>query len=190
MLEEHVVKSMTHLELREIAVTDWEMIQRIGELRVRAWRTVVPQAVEMTVWLDDFDRTARHWAFLRDGEPVAAARLSVHKAIEEVPDPESYTGVFRNPPPAPIASLNRLVVDPAVRGMGLSEKLDLIRLAAAEAMGCKCVVGATAAGERRVRQMLKWGFVVVGEGKRCLNPPLCYMPPPLVLICYLPRKVT
>ena len=67
---------MSNLELREIAVTEWDMIERIGELRVRAWGTAVPQANEMTTWLDELDRAARHWAFLRDGLPVAAARLS------------------------------------------------------------------------------------------------------------------
>ena len=69
------------------------MIQRIGELRVRAWQTEVPQAAAMTTWLDDFDWIARHWAFLLDGQPVAAARLSIHRSINDVPDGELYGSI-------------------------------------------------------------------------------------------------
>ena len=104
-------RQMVELELREIAVSEWEIIERIGKLRVRAWRNDKPEMTEITHWLDDFDRTARHWAVVRDGEPLAAARLSVHACMEEVPDYEGYIGVFVTPPPAPIASFNRLVVD-------------------------------------------------------------------------------
>ena len=178
---------MANLELREIPSTDRAMIQRIGELRVRAWQTEVPQAVRMVTWLDEFEWVARHWAFLRDGQPVAAARLSVHPSINDVPDSENYTGLFSEPPPAPVASFNRLVVDPSVRGMGLSEQLDLLRLDVAEAMGCCSAVGATPSGERRVSHMVKLGFVVVGPGNPYSHPPLCYLPPPIVMICHLPR---
>ena len=160
------------LELR-ILGTNQAMIDGIGKLRVRAWKTEVPQAIQMVAWLDEFDQIARHWAFLRDGQPVAAARLSVHCSINDVPDSENYTGLFSEPPQAPIASFNRLVVDPTVRGMGLSEQLDRLRLDVAEAMQCQCVVLSTSAGPRRVTHLVKLGFAVVGQGNPCLHSPVC-----------------
>jgi GNAT superfamily N-acetyltransferase len=179
---------MPNLELREIPVTDWAMIERINELRLRVYRDNIPQAKDLTSMIDDFDQIARHWAVLKDGQLAASARLSVHATLEDVPDPENYENVFPEHPPSPIASFNRLVIDPSVRGTGISSQLDLIRLEAAEAMGCRCAVGATSAGERRVTQMLRAGFVAVGIGNRDLHSPWSYLPPPMVLICYLPRR--
>ncbi len=179
---------MNDLALNEIPADDWNMIEQIGRLRVRSWATEVPQAAAMTTWLDEFDRVGRHWAFLWNGEPVAAARLTVHKSIDEIADAENYTGMFPSSPRLPIASFNRLVVEPTVRGRGLCEKLDRIRLEAAESMGCRCAIGATPSGERRVRHMQKLGFRIVGIGCPDSSPPLCYLPPPVVLICDLPRR--
>jgi len=176
---------MVELELREIAVSDWEIIERIGRLRIRAWRIDHPQISAATSWLDDFDRTARHWAFLRGGEPWAAARMSVHPCIEKVPDCEGYVGVFGTPPPQPIASFNRLVVDKSVRGLGLSQRLDAIRLTEAKRMGCKCAIGATPSGERRVNQMMRSGFVFVGIGNLLSRSPVCSTVPPSIMICHL-----
>jgi hypothetical protein len=102
------------------------MLERIGEMRVRAWRRDFPNEPSLLIWLDDFDRTSRHQAFLLGGEPLAAARFSVHSCIEEAPDFEGYMGVFQTPPRSPFASFNRLVVDPAVRGRGLRRQRDLI----------------------------------------------------------------
>ena len=47
--------------LREISVEDRGAIERIGRLRVRAWRTEVPANPEWVSWLDPFDNVARHW---------------------------------------------------------------------------------------------------------------------------------
>jgi GNAT superfamily N-acetyltransferase len=178
---------MPEFLLREVPTTDWAMIERIGELRVRAWRTEVPQAADMKTWLDEFDRIARHWAVFNGDNPVAAARLSVHSSLDGVPDAEVFVEFFREPLPTPIASLNRLVVDPTVRGLGLSEKLDGVRMAAAEEMGCGCVIGSTSSGIRRLRQLEKAGFKNAGQGKPYLHPLLCLMPPPSIIICHLPR---
>jgi hypothetical protein len=178
---------MSELQLREVRASDWAMIEQIGQLRVRAWQTELAGACTMSSCLDEFDRIARHWVFFSDGEPVAAARLSIHATIDELPEQEGYAGVFQNPPPSPIASLNRLVVDPTVRGVGLSERLDAIRLDAAEEAGCRCAVGATDSGERRIRQMVRMGFEVVGLGKQ-FNSPLNHGCRPAVLMCFLPRK--
>jgi len=174
------------MELREFSAIDDGLLSEIGRLRVRAWSTEIAAAERMESWLDDFDRPAIHWAIFDDGQLVAAARLTIHRELAGVPDAESYEGVFREPPVGPIASLNRLVVDPAARGLGLSKRLDLARLKAAEARGCRSAILSTASGPRRVKQLIGLGFQSMGFGTRFLHPPLCYLPAPVVLVCRLP----
>jgi predicted GNAT family N-acyltransferase len=175
------------MELREFSPVSDGLLQKIGRLRVEAWKTETSQAAEMETWVDDFDPSARHWAVFENGVLLASARLTTHSSLAEVPDAESYLGVFRDPPAAPIGSLNRLVVHPSARGRGLSKRLDLIRIEAAEKMGCRSVILSTASGPHRVHQLIGWGFEMAGYGPRFLKPPLCYLPPPAVLVCRLPR---
>jgi GNAT superfamily N-acetyltransferase len=175
------------VEIRVFSSIDEGLLRQIGRLRVEAWQTETSRATEMPTWLDDSDRAARHWVVFRGGAPVAAARMSAHTSLDDVPDAESYTGVFSQPPPDPIASLNRLVVHPSARGLGLSKRLDLMRLDAAEKIGCRSVVLSTASGPRRVEQLIGWGFELIGYGPRFRKPPLCYLLPPAVLLCRLPR---
>src|SRR5262245_9826312 len=47
------------LELREVLPSDRETIERIGRLRVRAWRTEIAEAAGMETWLDEFEPVAR-----------------------------------------------------------------------------------------------------------------------------------
>ena len=175
------------MELREFSHLDEDLLEKIGALRVEAWKAEAPSAAGMGTWLDEFDRSARHWAVFDHGILLASARLTTHGSLAEVPDAESYPGVFREPPAAPIGSLNRLVVHPSARGQGLSKRLDLIRLEAAENLGCRSVILSTASGSHRVRQLIGWGFEWIGHGAPFQKPPLCDLPPPVVLLCRLPR---
>ena len=174
------------MELREFSHLDQDLLEKIGRFRVEAWKTEAPDAAGMETWLDEFDRSARHWAVFDNGILVASARLTMHHSLAELPDAESYVGVFREPPAAPIGSLNRLVVHPSARRQGLSKRLDLVRLEAAEKMGCRSVILSTASGPHRVRQLIGWGFELIGCGPRFQNPPLCYLPPPAVLLRRFP----
>ncbi|MHA3772566.1 GNAT family N-acetyltransferase [Verrucomicrobiota bacterium sgz303538] len=173
---------MADLQLLEFSPADQDLLDEVGRLRVRAWETEAPEAAEMSTWLDTFDADARHWVVLRDDVPVASARLSVHSQIGEVPDSESYAGLFPETLSSPIGSMNRLVVHPSARGLGLSKQLDLIRLRTAKEMGCRSVILSTASGPKRVKQLVGWGFEMLGYGPRFANPPLCYLTPPAVLI--------
>jgi GNAT superfamily N-acetyltransferase len=175
------------LELREVSPADAVMLQLIGELRVRAWRSEAPVPAAQTTWLDKYDLYSRHWAVFNAGRLVASGRLSVHAAVGELPDAECYIGVFTKLLPAPIASLNRLVVDPSARGRGLSRRLDLARVEAAQEMGCRSVVGATQSGSRRVQQLLEIGFVVIGSGGHFVEMGIPGALPPTVMLCSLPR---
>ena len=98
----------------EIDPHDRPLLEKIGRLRVLAWSTVIPDAAAKVgdCWLDEYELEARHWCIFHDGEPVAAARMSVHQRNEDVPDAEVYEGVFAEPLAAPIASINRLVTHP------------------------------------------------------------------------------
>jgi hypothetical protein len=78
------------------------LLEQIGRLRVHAWATFDPTVLDITeCWLDEFELSARHWVILNDAEPVAAARMSVHQRLDDVPDAEIYVGVFAAPLPAP-----------------------------------------------------------------------------------------
>src|ERR1700677_84161 len=134
------------MELREFSHPDEDLLEKIGALRVEAWKTEAPSAADMGTWLDEFDRSARHWAVFDDGVLLASARLTTHASLTDVPESESYLGMFREPPAAPVGSLNRLVVHPSARGQGLSKRLDLVRLEAAGKMGCRWGVLFPAAG--------------------------------------------
>lgn len=173
---------MTPLELKEVAGIDAAFLEEIGELRAAAWATELPPGAVMADRLDEFDRCGRHWVVLRGGRMVAAARLTVHGRIADAPYAQDFEGVFTCPPPTPIASLNRLVVSPAVRGRGLSGRLDAARLEAAERAGCRCAVAAVISGEHRVRALERFGFTVAGTGPKIEVAPWRSLPPPVILL--------
>ena len=65
-----------------VVVTDGEMMQQIGRLRIKAWLAdgELPSFVRSRdVWLDEHDGHATNLAILRDGHPIAAARICVHQ---------------------------------------------------------------------------------------------------------------
>jgi GNAT superfamily N-acetyltransferase len=118
----------------------------------------------LQVWLDEFDETASHWALVGEDGMAAAARLSVHASIGDVPEAEVYASFPREWFPAPVASFNRLVVHPCARGRGFSGQFDRARLAAARQAGCACVVGGTHSNAR-IAQLSSVGFAVLGHGR-------------------------
>jgi hypothetical protein len=150
----------------EIDPRDRGLLEKIGRLRVLAWSTVLPDAAAKTdCWLDDFELVARHWCIFHDGEPVAAARMSVHARADNLPEGELYEGVPLHELPTPIASINRLVTHPEFRGRGFSDLLDEVRFIAAEQMRCGCCLTnvAEVSGSNRLTQLLQKGFRVVGQ---------------------------
>ncbi|WP_337174204.1 GNAT family N-acetyltransferase [Paludisphaera sp.] len=156
---------MGELDLSEIRPADETMMNKIGMLRIRAWESFYPEIARLRIWLEDLDRSAMHWAILRDGEPVAAARMSIHETLDSVPDSESYRGAFREPLPSPIASFNRLVVEPSSRKQGLSRRLDLARMDAARRHGCRIAIGYSSV-DSRISRLEELGWFIVGPGKQ------------------------
>ncbi len=153
-------------------VNDPAVLGRIFALRVAAWRKRNRTFPDIGLWTDPFDEGALHWAVQSgQGEVVAAARMTLHDGIQQVPDAEIY-------PPAvleltgSVASINRLVVCSTMAGMGLVAALDNARIERARSEGCRWVVGATRAGPRRLAAAKAAGFVHMGNTRAYGSGPL------------------
>lgn len=127
------------------------------ELRRAAWSAepAVPPELERSwaVGLDDHDANAIHGCVWDCRRLIATARMTFHERFADVPDRGLY------PPElelsgAPIASLNRLVVAPGYRGLGLAHVLDEVRCRWAVGLGAQSIIGAVARGhERRLERL-------------------------------------
>jgi GNAT superfamily N-acetyltransferase len=181
---------MTSVVVSKVNPSDQKMLMAIGRLRVRVWSTVIPEASGMETWLDEHDSSARHWVANVGGELVAAARMSIHLSASELADIESFPDDVLAALPTPIASFNRLVVAETARRLGIGRRLDALRLAKAEQLGCRCAVGATPSGPSRIRQLEMIGFQVVSRSGGYRQGPFAYRPTfdEAVLVCYLPRR--
>ena len=113
------------------------------------------------MWLDEHDSHGILWAVESGGKLIASARLCIHTSINDMPDPECFSG-FANDIKLPVASLTRLVVHPDFRRQGLAALLDSTRIAHAQAVGCKSIVSATHVSSR-IRQLESAGFKNFGE---------------------------
>ncbi len=173
------------MQMREInPADDIAELAAIYALRLAAWAPQVPVPLVVEDVIDEFESAARHWAIF-DGEVLAAAaRLSIHEHLADVPEACCLSGVFAEAPPAPIGFLSRLVVADAYRRCGLSRELDEIRIAAAEQAGCRSLLALVydVSGESRVRQLQSLGFTVKGRGLRDTHPKFRELAEPLVLM--------
>jgi GNAT superfamily N-acetyltransferase len=144
----------------------------IYRLRVAAWRARTPAFPDMPEWRDDFDDGAMHWAILHEGAPIAAARMTIHAALADLPNAEIYTRLLPADLAGPIASINRLVVDTAWAKRGLPRILDEARVDAARTSGCRHVLGETYAGGRRPDSLAYLGFKPLGLTQSYVSGPL------------------
>jgi GNAT superfamily N-acetyltransferase len=143
-------------------ITDPSVLERIYELRVACWRARGSAADGIASWTDAYDPDAQHWAILVGERPVAAARLTIHAQLCDLPD--AYVcGDVLPALPSPIGSINRCVVDPEFQNRGLSRILDEVRISAAQRLGARCVV-ASVSQRHRARSLEKAGFKFVGGG--------------------------
>ena len=126
----------------------------------------------MDRWTDPWDAVATHWAIWRDNRIVAAARLSIHNRLSELPNAEIFEGVLSGDLPGPIGSLNRLVVAPEMAGQGLSLALDKVRIDHARDCQCLHLVGETYAGMKRMAQLESFGFQRAGLSAPYASGPL------------------
>lgn len=113
------------LEIRRlVAATEIAACQR---LRYEVWSA---EGVELTkpetgMIADSHDDHAMHWGVFDGTRLVGAARLCLHETLAEGPDGDLFTGLNI---PAPVASMNRLVVAKSHRGRGIAKELDQMRI--------------------------------------------------------------
>lgn len=156
---EYRLKSGLELVYRPCAVT----MEAIYRLRPLAWRARTVHFPDIDIWRDEFDDSALHWAILDAGTPVAAARMTIHDRLADVPSAEIYEGVIPSNLKGPIACITRLVVHPNWAGQGLPRILDEARIAEARKQSCAHMIGETYAGMRRIAAMRELGFIILGE---------------------------
>jgi len=134
---------------------------------------------------DPYDEQARHWFMSEENRVVAAARLSKHAILDDIPDKNfipietirNYSG--------PFASMNRLVVHPDWRGRGISVLFDKIRMQAAFDMQCHTIIVCTF--EKRSLDLINFGFQRVVKfdfSVRKSYPPYDFIKEPHFLLVY------
>jgi predicted GNAT family N-acyltransferase len=152
-------KSTAEIQIREITGT--EFVALTFRLRFEVWREetdLTNEVLSKGLITDGHDDHARHWAAFNELKMVAAARMCIHDGQEESPDAPAFSKIRL---PAPVATINRLVVAPLARKFGLARQLDERRIFAARSDGAKCIVGTAAPA--RIAPLTRLGFRVTGE---------------------------
>ena len=114
------------------------MLESIYRLRAAVWRETADvdlAAFRDGGWSDEYDPASTHWVVRDADELVAAARLSVHERLTEVPEAEEYAAAGLRLE-GRIAAPARVVVAVAARRRGLAWQLAEAQYAAACAAGC------------------------------------------------------
>jgi hypothetical protein len=141
-------------------------LEKIFELRESVWRNE-PSLADVNQLHPDALRDAHdvhglHWVITVEGLIIAAARLCIHHNPIELPYQDGFHHLIPNIP-APIASLNRLVVRPLMRRQGLSRPLTDVRIAAARSKGARSLI--VEASPNRMPPLRDLGFVELGRSK-------------------------
>lgn len=136
-------------------------LREIRQLRRRAWGAEglwPPGCDESGRFIDPVDELAMHWTVEQDGQLVAAARVSFHAGVSELPDEDE-----RHPELAvlggPLASLNRLVVAPEYRSRGYGRQVSQACIDSARASGCSAIIAASHGRGLDVFRKLKFAFI-------------------------------
>ena len=146
--------------LQELSAPSLEMI---AALRRHCWKNVLP---DLGLLADGHDEHALHFLVFDERSLIAAARLCVHEFLAQVPDPYLFVGEYF--PFAPrFGCMNRLVVHPDYRGIGISAMLDRARIETAKSLGCRSmlVVSSLHSGVRRRQALDAQGFTCVTRGE-------------------------
>ena len=151
-----------------VEVTDAATLEAISRLRVVVWRetgSLAPGAFPDGVWWDPIDAHARHWVFRRDGEVVAAGRLSIHPRLEEVWQAEEYLAAELDLE-GPVAAPDRVVVARSAQGRGLASRLVEVQDAAAVEAGARHAVRQASPAMQRLVGERGWR----GVGPASIDP--------------------
>ena len=139
-------------------MADAATLEAIYRLRATVWREtgdVAQAAFADGRWCDEYDPTGLHWV-IRDAEAlVAAARLTVHERLADVPEAEEYAAAGLDLE-GRIAAPARVVVAAAARRHGLAAQLLDAQDAAARAAGCAYAVRQSSPAMSRLLARRGW----------------------------------
>lgn len=146
-----------------LEVADAETIDEICRLRARVWEATGQAAATAFPdggWRDPYDSDCLHWIIRDDrGRLVAAARVTVHDRLEEVPEAEEYSR-YGLRLPGPIAAPARVVVLAEAQGGGLARRLLDAQDAFARRVGARHAV--RQASPAMVRLLVRRAWRILG----------------------------
>ncbi len=162
-VSERDIRSSIASSVRIAEVHEASVLDEIYAFRVRVWRAsggVASDAFPRGRWRDGDDKTARHWiAREPGGRLVAAARLTLHATLAEVPEAEEYLR-YVSSLDGPIAAPARFVVCPSMRGGGLGRRLLAIQDETATSAGARFAV--CQASPMMIRLLVSQGWRLLG----------------------------
>src|SRR5262249_4286858 len=146
-----------------LKVVGTEFLAEIGNLRHQVWtyeQVAIPdfQHCRSNCWIEDldFNPNTRHVAVFDGDRIIAAARISIHETFSSIPD-AAFMGDLAERFVFPVASLNRMVVHPRYRHLGIGGAMDRKRLKIAKDLGARYAV-AVAVGMSRCETLKKLEF--------------------------------
>jgi GNAT superfamily N-acetyltransferase len=101
------------------------------------------------------DHHSVHWGAFDGDRLIGSARLCVHANVEEAPDGHLFA---HHQIPLPVASLNRLVLEKAYRGLGIGKALDHVRVEFARRARVRALLATAVSRESRILAFRKMGF--------------------------------
>jgi predicted GNAT family N-acyltransferase len=145
---------MPDVQVREITGTKY--VPLTFRLRYEVWSEVMhvkPEFRAQRLINDEHDEHAQHWAAFDGDNVVASARMCIHEKQHDTPDAFIFCQTHL---PAPVATINRLVVHRKWRGRGISQQFDACRIQAARNGNARCLL-ASASGTR-IASLQRSGF--------------------------------
>ena len=117
------------MKIIEFNSKDENYLEDIASLRAEVWAYQVGNnTFSGGKWKDKHDEDSIHWGVItEDNRLIAAARLCIHDEVSQFPDYDEISGLV-DYLPGPIGMMTRLVVHPEFQKMGISKKLDKIRI--------------------------------------------------------------
>jgi hypothetical protein len=128
---------------------------------VAVWReegALVEAAFPDGRWCDEFDDISRHWVVMSGRRIAAAARLSVHVRLADVPEAEEYLAAGLRLA-GPIAASGRVVVAAWARRRGLAARLLDFQDQAATEAGVRHGARQASPGMRRLLERRGWSSI-------------------------------
>jgi len=107
---------------------------------------------------DSLDETAFHWGAYSNGRLVASARLSIHEVLENAPDGHLFEKLSV---PCPVADINRMVVRPEYRRIGIARAIDGLRIQKARESGCRTIIAGPVKEIATIARLRSYGFIFI-----------------------------